>query len=65
MLDCVQTFGGKSSNFTSSGDKITIYAVYLGNEGLPTVEYTIVINEELKSEELLLILTKQNTTQSS
>ena len=58
-LDCVQTLGdiknrleeneGKSSHFVSASDKITIYAIYIyiDNEGLPTVKYTLVINDEL------------------
>ena len=61
-LDCVETLGdiknrleeneGKSflhsSHFVSASDKITIYAIYIDNEGLPTVKYTLVINDELK-----------------
>ena len=61
-LDCVETLGditnrleeneGKSflhsSHFVSASDKITIYAIYIDNEGLPTVKYTLVLNDELK-----------------
>ena len=43
-LDCVETLGDVRASFTvhivSTSDTITIYAIYIDNEGLPTEIYT-------------------------